>query len=139
MSINERAGQSLAKQVPAAETGTVELPVQADGTIESIKLRIYTGAENTLKLRPQKKTDRGFEDILDLAGKNWIDGDDDVWSWSLSVPIQSDEKVVIRYDNQDGANAHNFRATVDVDYLGGLERVSAFASDVTDRIGGVLG
>lgn len=125
MSLNAKAGQSLAKQVPAATEDEVSIPLDGPATVESLMLRIYVGAENTLRLRPMKKKNNGYEDLLDYAddGKHYVDGDDDVWEWDLSVPVGEDEEIVIRYDNRDGSNAHNFRANLDVDYFGGTKRV----------------
>jgi|GEM_PF-2471451 len=123
MSTNKRTGQTLARQVPAADSGKLAVGVDRAGTIESLKLRIYRGAENTLRLKPQKKTNGGFENLLDYGdGKAYVDGDDDIWEWSLSEPVTGDDEVVIRYENRDGQNAHNFRATVEIDYKGGLSR-----------------
>jgi hypothetical protein len=124
---NRNVGQTLAKSAPAGGSGIVTLSVDADGTIESLKLRIYRGAENTLHLRPVRKTNGSEIALLDYAGKTFVDGDDDVWQWDVSVPIQKGDEIGIRYDNQDPNNPHNFRATVDVDHRGGLRSVLARA------------
>lgn len=130
MPLEQRAGQTLALQVPAGDSGKLSVPVDGPATLESLKLRIYSGAENTLQLRPQKKSNGAYEDLLDYAendtgtAKTYVDGDDDVWEWALSVPMNPDDEVVIDYENTDGSNAHNFRAVVEIDYLGGAERAT---------------
>jgi hypothetical protein len=123
MSINNKAGQTLAKQVPASESGIITVSVDAPATVESLAIRIYPGAENTLRLRPVVKSSGAESDILDYGGKSYVDGDDDDWEWDVSEPVGADDEIGIRYDNTDGSNAHNFRATVDVDYRGGLESI----------------
>ncbi len=135
MSDTSQTGQTIAKQVPAAESGSLTVSPGAAGTIEKMKLRVYTGAENTLRLRPQIKSNGSFQDLLDYAGKSYVDGDDDVWSWELGEPIEADEELVIRYENRDGSNAHNFRATFSVDHLGGVERAVSAVKGILPGVG----
>lgn len=137
MSENKRVGQTIAQQVPASGSGFVAVPASKDGTVESLKVRVYAGAENTLKLRPQVKADGSFTDLLDYAGKDWLDGDDDTWEWQLSHPVERGHEVGIRYDNTDPNNPHNFRAVVDVDYLGGAGRVVEGVRGLAQRLPGV--
>jgi len=137
MTRTQKAGQTIAKQVPAATEGKETVDVESDGTIEALKLRVYSGAENTLRLRPQIDRRGHYEDIISYGGKSFVDGDDDVWEWDLSVPIEAQEEIVIRHDNTDGSNAHNYRATVDVDYWGGTRRaISAFRGLFSSLPGG---
>lgn len=125
MSTNEKAGQTPAYQVPAGAAGTIEVATDGPCTLEHLKLRIYDGAENTLQLRPQKERNGTYDELLAYGdGKQYVDGDDDVWEWDLSIPFETDEKIVIRYDNTDTQNPHNFRATTSVDYMNGAERAA---------------
>lgn len=135
MSDTSQTGQTIAKQVPAADSGKLTLPIDAPGTVEKLKLRIYAGAENDLHLRPQIKANNAYSNLLDYAGKDYVDGDDDTWTWDLSEPIRKDEELVIRYDNKDGANAHNFRATFSVDHLGGVERAVSAVRSILPGVG----
>jgi len=122
MSNNTKAGQSLAQTVEAEGSGKVTLPITDPGTLEHLKLRIYPGAENYLRLTPQVNRSNGYEDVIALAGKTYIDGDDDSFEWELSKPLREGDELVIRYQNLDTAYEHSFRAVASIDYAGGLTR-----------------
>lgn len=138
MTRTNKAGQTIAQEAPAGSSDTVGFSVPTDGTIEGLQLRIYNGAENTLQLVPEVHRDGATELLLELAGKAYVDGDDDVWSWDLSEPVEADDEIVIRYTNTDDTNPHNFRATMEVDYLSGTDRVVSVLQELTHRITGVL-
>jgi hypothetical protein len=126
MTNRQRAGQTIAQEVAAGASGELAVDVDAAGTLEGLKLRIYAGAENTLQLRPQRKTNGGYENLLAYGndGKHYVDGDDDVWEWDLSIPVQKDDAIVVRYENTDANNPHNFRAVTEIDHLNGVERAA---------------
>jgi len=119
-------GFTLSDQVPAGATEReVEVTVDTDATIERLSIRIYTGAELDLELRPLVRTTGGGsrdEPLLEYAGKEYLDGDDDRYTWDLAQPIEDGEKIVIEATNNDGSNAYDYRANVDVDYHGGTGR-----------------
>lgn len=130
MSSNSKNGQSLAQTVPAGEDGKVTLPITQPGTLEHLKLRIYPGAENYLRLTPKIQRSNGYEDVIALAGKSYVDGDDDDFEWDLSMPLRDGDELVVRYENLDDSYEHSFRAVSSIDHAGGLERISSLLSGV---------
>lgn len=121
-----KSGSTIAKQVPAATRDRESWVVPRDGRLEDLAVRIYAGAENTLHLRLYHEQNSGAQEtLITPIGKTYIDGDDDKWVWDLSIPVRQDDELVVDYENTDGANAHNFRVTFDVDYHNALERASA--------------
>lgn len=123
MAARPKSGSTIAKQVPATDQDRVSWRVPRDGTLEKLAVRIYIGAENTLRLNVyHEHEDGGQELLIQPQGKNFIDGDDDRWEWDLAVPVRQNDAIVVDYENTDGTNAHNFRVTLDVDYYNGVER-----------------
>lgn len=131
MSLQEsRHGLTFARQVPANEDDRVAYEIREDATVEDVQARIYQGAENTLRLNIQHIPTSGspvsiVEPADDGDGKGWIDGDDDDYRWSVSVPVERGDELVVDYENRDANNAHNFRVNMDIDYMGGTERLIA--------------
>lgn len=126
-----KSGSTIARQVPATEDDRLSWTVPRDGTLEHLAVRIYEGAENTLRLNIyHEHTNGGQELLIQPEGKGYIDGDDDLWPWDLSVPVRQDDKIVVDYENTDGTNAHNFRVTLDVDYYNGLDRAASLLKGV---------
>ena len=129
ISMNREAFR-LAFQVPAAGSGELTERVRGDCTLERLSVRIYIGAQLDLKLTPmiQRAAAGGIrEPLIKYApgGKQYIDGDDDTFVWSVSVPMQVDDEIVIGYVNDDVANAYDFACDFEVDYLAGTMRLPA--------------
>jgi hypothetical protein len=61
--------------------------------------------------------------MLQFEGKQYVDGDNDMFEFAVSEELERGEEIVIEVENTDGSNAHNWRTTIDVDYRGGLESV----------------
>ena len=127
ISMNREAFR-LALQVAASGSGEISERVRGDCTLEKVSMRIYIGAQLDLRLTPmiERASAGGIrEPIIKYApgGKQYIDGDDDGFVWSMSVPLQVDDNIVIGYVNNDVANAYDFAVDFEVDYLGGSVRI----------------
>lgn len=124
-----RHGLTFARQVPALEDDRLVHEVDEDATVEGVTARIYQGAENTLRLNVKHIPASGSPVSLvetvddDGDGKDYIDGDDDAWSWRPAVPVEQGDKLVVDYENTDASNAHNFRVNMNMDYMGGTDRL----------------
>lgn len=122
-------GLTFARQVPAAEDDRVAYEVQRDATVEGVEARIYSGAENTLHLTIKHIPATGTPTPLvgtvdeDGTGKSYIDGDDDVYNWDVSHPVEKGDILVVDHDNTDGSNAHNYRVNMNLDYMDGTDRI----------------
>jgi len=115
-------GLSIAREVSPDTSGYEGVEMERDGTVESVSVRIYQGAENTLRLRVLRVRDGSQIQIVQLHGKEWIDGDDDVYRWEVSEPVEQGDEIVVQFNNSDVDNSHNFRLNVDVDYAKGTSR-----------------
>jgi hypothetical protein len=60
--------------------------------------------------------------LVELVGKDWIDGDHDVYHWDISEPVEQGDEIAVQYDNNDTSNPHNFRSNIDVDHASGTSR-----------------
>lgn len=123
-----KEGVTLGDRVPAGATEQrMEFEVLADATVEQFSVRIYQGAQLDLQLevfieRKINESRTRRDDIVEMVGKEYIDGDDDVYEWDVSQPIEEEDKLVILATNNDGSNAYDYRANFDVDYEGGVSR-----------------
>lgn len=129
-------GFSLSDQVPAGATGReVSARVDTDATIERISIRIYQGPELDLELEPMVQERGGGSrkrPILEYSGKEYVDGDDDLYVWDVAEPVEEGEEIVVQATNRSGSNAYDYRANFDVDYHGGTGR------GLLESIGGFL-
>lgn len=131
----ERTPVTISETVAAGATNSdQEYTVRGDGTIERFVVRIYEGAELDLELKPQVLMPGASQPVplIDLEGKGHIDGDDDVYEWDLSRPVPEDSVIRIRATNQDGTNPYDYRANLEIEYVGGLR------GRMTQLLGGIL-
>lgn len=120
-----RDGITFAEQVPATEEDRLSWKVENPATLEGVSARIYRGAENTLRLNLYHIAQGGEVEIVEPIGKDYIDGDDDVYEWQISRSLQVGDRLQVKHHNTDGANAHNYRVNMDIDYNGGLSRLTS--------------
>jgi hypothetical protein len=122
----------FAVTIPAATTLVSRVEVAADGTVESLAVRIYSGAELAVKVRAwienAVQERRSLVQYMRIDSpppgtvvKDYVDGDDDVWHFSPREPVYKDDKdnLVIEIENTDVANAYNVAVDCLIDYAGG--------------------
>lgn len=119
-----KEGISFGDTVPAASETVTEFTAVDAGTIESVQVRIYPGAELDLRITPELERHSGGtpQPLITTEGKGYIDGDDDVWTWDISKPINRKDIIRIRAENVNANYDYDYRCNVDVDYKGGLRR-----------------
>lgn len=129
-SVNQnRQVYRLAKKVAAGASGEISVHITRDGTIERLRIRIYIGAQLDLRLNPYIVRKGGMEESLVYFaddGKKYLDGDDDVLDFTMSIPIYRDEDIVVRYINNDGVNDYDFYADLEIDHMGGAYRLPMY-------------
>ena len=88
-----------------------------DATVEQVDVRIYPGAGLALRLEILKKDDQTdvTTPIVRTRGKDYLDVDDDTYSFDLSEPIKEDDQIVVRATNLADSNEYNFRVNFDID------------------------
>lgn len=104
-------------------SGTLTERVPADGTVERLRVRIYAGAELALRITPRlvRRPDRR-EDLVSFVGKAYIDGDDDVFDFSLAVPVFVDDVIEVAWENTVASYSYDFAVDIEVDHAGGAWR-----------------
>lgn len=120
--------RSIGKQVAAgAEDDEESYTVEAPATLRDPAVRIYTGAQLDLQLRLYIVRESGQRDPwVQLEGKEYLDGDDDLYTWPTSeIAIEDGEKIMIQADNNDGTNPYDYRVTWTEDREGGASRFLA--------------
>lgn len=126
----------LAVKVPPNTTITARKAVAADGTVESLSIRLYPGAELSVQvdawIENAVKEKRSLIDYFqesELDGalpegaviKSYVDGDDDPWRFSPREPVfaTDDDKVCITITNTDDTNPYDVAVDYLIDYAGG--------------------
>lgn len=120
-SVPDKEAVSFSDHVPAGDSTELTLTLPADATVERLAVRIYTGAELDLQLRAevQQGENAPARPLVQHVGKDYIDGDDDFHEWDLSQSVEEGDAIVITAENNDGSNAYDFRANMDIDYASG--------------------
>jgi hypothetical protein len=92
-----------------------------DATVEQVDVRIYPGAGLALRLEILHVDDQtGTESpLVRTRGKDYIDGDDDTYSFNISEPIKQDDEIKVRATNLADSEEYNFRVNFDVDERAG--------------------
>lgn len=112
--------------VPANTASDLQFHVPYAATIDRLRVRIYAGAQLTLQIKPiVRRLSNQTENIVKYAqnGKKFLDGDDDVFDFGVSIPIFEDEDIIIEYKNTDLINAYDFAVDVELDYKNGQYRI----------------
>lgn len=127
---------SFGKSVSKGGSGDVTYDVQADATVERVTVRFYRGQELDLQLTPFIKTGNGERkiDLVQLAGKSYIDGDGDFFEFDVGEEVTKGDQIGVHFDNKESNYAYNFRVNVELDKEGGTAR----AMGLLDRLKGVF-
>jgi hypothetical protein len=119
-----RQAYRFAATVPAGATVRLTERIPRDGTVESVKVRIYVGAQLALQVKPYVTNERQFDRPLvyyaPAPAKQFIDGDDDRFEWHIREPVAVDDYLVVEITNTDATNSYDASVDMEVDYLGGL-------------------
>lgn len=136
MGKNKRGGSNrdcyrFARNVQPGEAGELVHHVIGDGTIERAVLRMYIGARLDLRIKPvirRAHAGGSAENIIKYVpgGKQYIDGDDDHYTWVLGIPVFTDDDIVVEFENRDANFDYDFSFEVEIDYLGGAYRVPQY-------------
>lgn len=114
------------KTIPAGETSDARQRVKANGTVEQLRVRFYTGQQKSLQVNPivLHKGEKAEPLVSYLKGGDpFIAGEDDYFVFPVVVPVEYDDEIVIYYTNTDLANPYTLSVQVIVDYFGGTDRI----------------
>lgn len=108
---------------PGAD-GELTADAERDATVERVDVRFYAGPRLDLKLVPFVRTERGDRvELIDVTGREAIVGDNDVFEFEVSEPLDSTDVLGVAFDNTDEENAYDFVVDLQIDREGGQNRV----------------
>ncbi|RNJ25472.1 hypothetical protein [Halosegnis longus] len=140
---DDRDSYRLSTRVAANDTETLTVTAPDPATVEHLRVRFYQGPRLDVEVRPFVEVDgaAGVEryDLVNYAdepeAKEYVDGDDDEWPFSVSKPIDENDVIGVEIQNTNPEHSYDVTVDVEVDFEGGLSRPFA---GVVDRIRGVL-
>jgi len=110
------------RKVGASTTGKETYDVKKDGTLEEVEFRIYSGAEDTLKLNIyviNDETDSKRQIVETPDQQDFIGGNEDFFTFRTSEELTNNDKIVVEYENTDGSNPHRYKVNMEIDRTGG--------------------
>lgn len=133
-----RESLRFAESVSPDSTVQQTYKVPRDATIESVDVRIYRGAELALQVRPFLKTGvsgaRREHDLVLFQGKEFIDGDGDHWTFSVSESVTQNDIIGVEVENKSSTYSYDYAVDVELDAAGGTSRFGG----VVERVRGWL-
>ena len=113
----------FAEEVPALDSVTLQQRAYNDGTIEAVRVRIYQGPALDLRIDPYiLRHNNRRQNIIEYVGKQFVDGDDDHFTYAISIPIRRNELLVVQVVNLNDTFDYDFRVKIEVDHAGGVWR-----------------
>jgi hypothetical protein len=106
---------AVRKSVQPLEIGTVKERVKYDGFIEAINVRFYAGQESELKVMPLVMHKGGKTETFFTYPEGTdptLSGEDDNFQYPLSIDIEYDDEIHIRYENR--SSTYEYTLVVDV-------------------------
>lgn len=112
--------------VPASGKSELTYNMKTQASLEKVTVRIYPGAVLNLHLDPYVLTPKGTRiDIFDYVGKKYLDGDNELKPYSVNIPLDVDDMLVVGYENLDAVNGYDFSIDFEVDFWRGALRSDA--------------
>ncbi|WP_410765789.1 hypothetical protein [Haloferax sp. DFSO60] len=117
-----RFGGSVGPDDVETETYTL----QNDATVEEVAVRIYQGPRLDLRVVPFiERGEPGYRDrvpLVELRGKDFIDGDNDYWIFPTSEAVHEGEVLGVEVRNVDESNTYDYAVDMAIDRAGGAAR-----------------
>ena len=92
----------FATNVAAGETKTLTRTIDEPATVEQLVVRFYQGPELAVQVTPRRIPDNGEgrpQEMVEVIGKDWIDGDGDKWPFDLSEPVEKGDVLEVEIQN----------------------------------------
>jgi len=133
--IETRRSVRFADSIGPNSTQTLTRRIQRDATVEELRVRIYPGAELDVHIEPFVKRSGGRFPLVDLVGKDHIDGDDDVMTFHVAEPVQDEDEIGVEVANVDGSNSYDFSVDAHLERQGGVRRVTSWFASIIPGVG----
>jgi hypothetical protein len=108
--------------VPPGESRTLTKSIDRPATAERLMIRFYQGPELDLEVRPTRERQNESLPLIDLIGRDVVVGDDDVFDFQISEPLEEGDEIAVEVTNNDDTYAFDVNVDVAIDYAGGTER-----------------
>ena len=109
----------FATTVNAGESKTLTRTIEKPATIEDLSVRFYQGPELDVHVTPEIVRDNGDGEprpLVDLNGKDHIDGDGDLWQFDVSEAADRGDVIEVEIANVANADPElNLEYDVTVD------------------------
>lgn len=121
MPMKNREAYIFAAEQAVSTVKDYEKTIRAVGTVTTISVRIYDGPETALRLQVFKKNQLGeLQSLVQYSGtsgaKDYIDGNDDTFKFDIRVPIEREDKLIVRANNTSASYAYDFAVHIEIDF-----------------------
>lgn len=117
---------SFRKVVPHGQTVKLSQNVQADGTVQEVRVRFYAGQEKGLKVTPYiLHTSNRRQDLINYAPDSdpYLSGENDYFVYPVVMAVGDLDSICVDATNTDPNYDYSLVVDVVVDYYGGQQRV----------------
>ena len=121
---SERRSRRLSTRVGPGASGELTHELEESATVERVDVRFYPGPQLDLELRPFGEVDSNRFDLLDLTGRDVVVGDDDRFSFDVSVGLSQGDVVGVEFSNVDPSNGFDFVVDLTLERAGGIKRLT---------------
>jgi len=123
--MNKKEIITLRESIPTSTSKVYAERVKDNGTIESVKLRFYSGQEMQLKVLPYiRRTGNRIEYLTTSPNDNkYIYGDDDYFILDVVIPVYYDDEIIVEVINESPTYAYDLSVDITIDYYMGDSRV----------------
>jgi len=124
----------FADRVGPDSSKTLTKKVAEAATVDRVDVRIYTGPRLDLRVLPFVEPQVGGNHsdrvpLVDLVGKDYIDGDGDRYSFYPTESVEREDRVGVEVVNVDQTHGYDVAVDVTLDREGGASRsLSSFVS-----------
>lgn len=114
----------LTVQVPAGSTSVLSQPMEGEGRLEKLRLRVYAGNQLSTKIYPRVVAGNGqARSLVEYASgaSSFVAGDDDTFDLAPDEPVSLDRGDVLQVtlDNTAALNPHWVNVHAEVVYFAG--------------------
>lgn len=125
----------FSRSIDPGQTENLTKSVPSDATVESLTMRFYPGTELAVSVLPYKQNDRGDRiPLIDLVGRQRVVGHDDTPEFEISEPVERGDTVGVEIVNNSADYSYDISVDMDLDYAGGVERISNLFGRVTGEL-----
>lgn len=126
---SQRGSYRFSGSVAAGDSIEETAVVEADATIEEVRVRFYQGPRLGLRVDPFKKLNgRDKVSLVTFIGRDYIVGDNDHWVFPISEPVEEDDVIGVDVENTEDF-AYDYVVDMILDEEGGTSRPIASLVD----------